>query len=374
MSPAELGERYHAVIYAYGAETDRHLGIPARTCPGSGPATAFVGWYNAHPDYADLEFDLSCERAVVIGNGNVAADVTRMLALTRDELEADRHRRPRDRRPRRLRVREIVVLGRRGPRRRRSPTQSCASSARWPTPTSWSTPRELELDDISRAYLDPTTPTSRRARTSRILTEFSGAGRRASQADRAALPRSPGRDPGRRPGRALVVGRNELYRDDTGAIRARDTGEREEDRLRARAALDRLQGHRDRGHPVRRPPRRDPQRGRARDRPRGRRAHPGQYVVGWIKRGPSGVIGTNKKDAQETVERLFEDVETANGPRDRARRPGGDRGAAGRRRPGPHVTYLAGRRSTPPRGRGEPLGRPRVKFCRIDEMVEVASR
>src|SRR5919108_6611631 len=82
----ELAERYHAVIWSYGAESDRHLGIPGEELSGSHPATAFVGWYNAHPDYADLSFDLSHERAVVVGNGNVAADVARMLALTPDEL------------------------------------------------------------------------------------------------------------------------------------------------------------------------------------------------------------------------------------------------------------------------------------------------
>ena len=113
--PAELAERYHAVIYAYGTATDRRLGIPGEDLAGSHPATHFVAWYNAHPDFADREFDLSYERAVVIGNGNVAADVARMLALTREELEetdtadhaiealADSG------------IKEIVVLGRRGP-------------------------------------------------------------------------------------------------------------------------------------------------------------------------------------------------------------------------------------------------------------------
>src|SRR3954454_24113660 len=86
ISAAELAERYHAVIYAYGSATDRQLGIPGEDLPGSHPATAFVAWYNAHPDFADHDFDLSTERAVVIGNGNVAADVARMLALTREEL------------------------------------------------------------------------------------------------------------------------------------------------------------------------------------------------------------------------------------------------------------------------------------------------
>src|SRR5688500_7863795 len=83
----ELAERYHAVIYAVGAQTDRQMGIPGEDLPGSWAATEFVAWYNAHPDFRDLEFDLSCRRAVVIGNGNVAMDVARMLVLPREELD-----------------------------------------------------------------------------------------------------------------------------------------------------------------------------------------------------------------------------------------------------------------------------------------------
>ena len=115
LARSELQDRYHAVIYAVGAQTDRRLGIPGEDLPGSWAATELVAWYNGHPDYRDLEFDLSCERAVVIGNGNVAADVARMLALTRDELAAT------DVADHALEVmagsgiREIVVLGRRGP-------------------------------------------------------------------------------------------------------------------------------------------------------------------------------------------------------------------------------------------------------------------
>ena len=82
----ELCDRYHAVIYAFGAAADRRLGIDGEDLPGSWAATEFVAWYNGHPDYRDLEFDLSGQTAVVVGNGNVAADVARMLALTYDEL------------------------------------------------------------------------------------------------------------------------------------------------------------------------------------------------------------------------------------------------------------------------------------------------
>src|SRR5215203_6498249 len=82
----ELERLYHAIVFTVGCETDRQLGIPGEDLPGSHAATSFVGWYNSHPDYADHEFDLSSERAVVIGNGNVAMDVARMLALTDHEL------------------------------------------------------------------------------------------------------------------------------------------------------------------------------------------------------------------------------------------------------------------------------------------------
>ncbi len=111
----EIRERYHAVVFAYGTATDRHLGIPGEDLPGSHPATEFVNWYNAHPDFADRVFDLSCERVVVIGNGNVAADVARMLALTAAELgETDTA----DHAIEAFSgagVKEILVLGRRGP-------------------------------------------------------------------------------------------------------------------------------------------------------------------------------------------------------------------------------------------------------------------
>ena len=111
----ELDEAYDAVVYAIGAQTDRRLGIPGEDLPGSWPATAFVAWYNGHPDFQELEFDLSRERAVVIGNGNVALDVARMLALTPEELA------PTDTTDAAIdaidgaAVNEILVLGRRGP-------------------------------------------------------------------------------------------------------------------------------------------------------------------------------------------------------------------------------------------------------------------
>src|SRR6187399_3677353 len=115
VSHEDLTALYDAVVYAVGSQTDRQLGIPGEDLPGSWPATAFVAWYNGHPDFQHLEFDLSHERAVVVGNGNVALDVARMLALTPDELA------PTDTTDQAIdaitnaRLTDVVTLGRRGP-------------------------------------------------------------------------------------------------------------------------------------------------------------------------------------------------------------------------------------------------------------------
>src|SRR5919109_2964760 len=115
VSRAELLERYHAVVYAFGTADDNRLGIPGEDRPGSYPATRFVAWYNGHPDAVDERFDLSAERAIVVGNGNVALDVARMLLLDPDELAvtdtADHALGP----LMKAGVREVVLLGRRGP-------------------------------------------------------------------------------------------------------------------------------------------------------------------------------------------------------------------------------------------------------------------
>ena len=202
VSAAELAEHYHAVVYAYGAETDRHLGIPGEDLPGSGPATAFVGWYNAHPDYADHEFDLSCERAVVIGNGNVAADVARMLALTRDELEAT------DTADHAIDglaengIREIVVLGRRGPAQAAFTNPELRELGEMVNADIEIDPAELELDELSRelARVRRRHHGAQERRDPRAVRGQAAAGQAAE--DHPALPRLPDRDPGRGPRRA----------------------------------------------------------------------------------------------------------------------------------------------------------------------------
>ena len=374
VSPAELAERYHAVIYAYGSETDRHLGIPGEDLPGSEPATAFVGWYNAHPDYAEMEFDLSCERAVVIGNGNVAADVTRMLALPRDELvttdTADHAIDPLAE----CAVREIVVLGRRGPVQAAFTNPELRELGEMAQADIVVDPAELELDELSRAYLENDADITARKNVE-ILTGF--ATKQPEGKPKRIVLRflsSPIEIQGDGRAERVVVGRNELHRDDSGAIRPRDSGERET--IEAGLVLRSIgyKGIAIEGIPF------DERRGvipneggRVTD-PEGGTHIPGQYAVGWIKRGPSGVIGTNKKDAQETVDKLVEDLAAGRVPEPAHPEPTAIEALLDERKPD-HVTYQGWEAIDRAEvERGKPHGRPRVKFCSIDEMVEAASR
>jgi ferredoxin--NADP+ reductase len=368
----ELAERYHAVICAYGTSTDRQLGIPGEDLPGSHPATRFVAWYNAHPDFADHEFDLSCERAVVIGNGNVAADVARMLALPREELDttdtADHAIGPLAESG----VREIVVLGRRGPAQAAFTNPEVRELGEMTIADVIVDPAEVELDPVSREFVESEEcdPTNRR--NVEIFTEFS---RREPEGKPKRIVlrflRSPVEIRGDGRVESILLAVNELYRDESGAIRARDTGEREE--LECGLVLRSI-GYA--GVPLEGLPF-DERRavianegGRVIDPESGEQV-PGQYVVGWIKRGPSGVIGTNKKDAQETVEAIFDDLGAGvvldREPLD----PGIEELLAQRN---PDVVGYDGWRAIDEaeQERGRPQGRPRVKFCRIDEMVEAS--
>src|SRR4051794_17629590 len=224
VSHAELMRHYTAVVYATGAQTDKSLGIPGEDLAGSWAATEFVAWYNGHPDYRDLEFDLSCTRAVVIGNGNVAADVVRMLTLSAAELERTDVADHALDALRASAIEEVVVLGRRGP------AQAAFTSAEV---------RELgrldgvdldvepfELDPVSEEWLaDDGTFT---ARTNvRLLRAFADRPARERAERRIALRflTSPVAIRGDGRVEAIDVRRNEIVRSGDGALRARAVDE-----------------------------------------------------------------------------------------------------------------------------------------------------
>ncbi len=373
VSVEELRERYHAIVFAYGTATDRQLGIPGEELAGSHPATEFVNWYNAHPDFADREFDLTCERVVVIGNGNVAADVARMLALTREELDetdtadhaieafSDSN------------VKEILVLGRRGPAQAAFTNPEVRELGEMVNADIDIDAGEMELDEISREWLDSDDADPTNRRNVEIFTDFSGrAPEGKPQKITMRFLRSPVEIQGDGKVERIVIGRNELQRDECGRIRAVDTGERET--IECGLVLRSI-GYK--GIPIEGVPFDD---GRGLIHNEAGQVHdgegsqiPGLYAVGWIKRGPSGVIGTNKKDAQETVDKLFEDLEAGNVPDAEL---AGDRGSVeallNERKPD-HVTFEGWQAIDAAEVEaGKPHGRPRVKFCRTHEMVEAS--
>jgi ferredoxin--NADP+ reductase len=366
----ELRSHYHAIVYATGSPADRPLGIPDEKLPGSWAATDFVGWYNGHPDHPDLEFDLSCERAVVIGNGNVALDVARMLILPHAELAltdtADHALHVLERSA----IREVVVVGRRGP----------AQAA-------FTNPELLELGELSGAdvIVDPVeleralaVPGPALDKTSesnvRILRDYAQRAPRG-QARRIVLrfllsPVELLPDERGRVGAVRLV-RNELHPAPDGRLRAQPTGESET--IPAGLVL-RAIGYR--GVPLPGVPF-DERFGVIRNE-RGRVLGPegplrGEYAVGWIKRGPTGVIGTNKKDAQETVDAILADLAAGLLPEPPAPDPA-ELLATLRARQPELITYAGWSEiDRHERSRGEPAGRPRVKLTRIEEMLRVAA-
>ena len=309
ISHEELMRHYTAVIYATGAQTDKSLGIPGEELPGSWAATEFVAWYNGHPDYRALEFDLSAERAVVIGNGNVAADVTRILALGAEELERTDIADHALAALRESRIREVVVLGRRGPAQAAFTSAELRELGNLDGVDARVDAADVELDPVSRRWLaEEGTFTARK--NVQLLREFAARPPRADAARRIELRflRSPVEIRGSERVEAIDVRRNEIVRSDDGSLRARAVDE-DAETIECGLVL-RSVGYR--AVPLPDVPFDEryfvlPNEGGRVLTADGERL-PGVYAVGWIKRGPTGILGTNKRDAEETVGRLVEDL------------------------------------------------------------------
>ena len=353
----ELRRLYDAVVYSVGAQTDRRLGIPGEDLPGSWAATEFVAWYNGHPDFQGLEFDLSHERAVVIGNGNVALDVARMLALTPEELA------PTDTTDEAIAaindagVREILVVGRRGPVQAAWTPVEVGELGELAGADIVVDPADLELDPASAAELEAAPPTVKRnVQHLRDYAARTPAGK--PRRIRLRFLASPVAIHGEGKVEAIELVRNELVDG-----RAVATEERETIPC---GIVFRSVGYRGvalPGVPF--------DEGSGTIPNEGGRVEPGLYAAGWIKRGPSGVIGTNKKDATETIELLLEDARAGRLPA----RSGealedllAERGADS-------VMYAGWQAiDAAERSAGEPHGRPRIKLSSWDALLEAARR
>jgi ferredoxin--NADP+ reductase len=361
---ADLARIYDAVVYTVGAQTDRRMGIPGEDLPGSWAATAFVAWYNGHPDFQELEFDLSGERAVIVGNGNVAIDVARMLALTAEELAPTDTTDPAIAAFNGAGVREIVMLGRRGPAQASFTPPELKELGELAGADVIVDPADLVLDPASEAALE--LDRDRARRNVELLREYAArepAGKPRSIHLRFGV--SPVAILGDERVEAIEVVRNELVADESGRVRAVPTEERE---TIACGIVFRSVGYRGvelPGVPF------DESRGVIPNEGGRVTVSPGTYCAGWIKRGPSGVIGTNKKDATETIELLLEDARAgalARSTDETLEQLLAVRGVD-------HVEY-AGWESIDEteRGRGAPHGRPRVKLATWDELLEAGRR
>ena len=370
VSVDDLKAHYHQILYSTGAQTDRPLGIPGDDLIGSHPATEFVAWYNGHPDYRDCEFDLSQERVAVVGVGNVAVDVARILCRTPEELiktdiadyalEQLRH----------SRVKEVYILGRRGPAQAAFTAPEAKELGELADCDTIVPADEAELDPLSQASLASADRAElRKVEFIQELSRRQPTGKSKRLTLRFLV--SPVELIGDENGlvKQLRLVRNVLYATDAGSLRPKATDQYE--------TLDvglvfRSIGYR--GVPLPGVPFHDSwgvipnAGGRVLDSD-SREPLLGQYTAGWIKRGPTGVIGTNKPDAAETVEAMLTDaragklLDPTNGTAAAAE-------ALVRGRQAHVVTYDDWRRlDALELSHGKEQGRPRVKFTRVDDML-----
>jgi ferredoxin/flavodoxin---NADP+ reductase len=373
---ADLKAHYHQIIYCTGAQTDRRMGIPGEDLAGSHPATEFVAWYNGHPDYRDCVFDLSQESVAVVGVGNVAVDVVRILCRTPDELATTDIADYALDALRKSRVKEVYLLGRRGPAQAAFTNPEIRELGELPDADITADPAEVELDPLSRAAVERSQdrPTLKKVE---ILREYarrpvSGKSKRLVLRFLVSPVELIGDDAGRVAAMRLV--RNELSATSTGALQPRATDRFEEIPV---GLVFRSVGYR--GVPLSGVPFNESwgvilnDKGRVLD-PGTKQPLVGEYTAGWIKRGPTGVIGTNKPDAAETVECMFEDL-AGGAVLEPAHPEAAAADALVRQRQPSFVSYadwlkLDGIEVA----QGRAQGRPRVKLTSVEEMLAALGR
>ncbi len=303
----DLAERYHHIVYAVGNESDRHLGVPGEDLDGSHSATEFVGWYNSHPDFRGLKFDLSCESAVVVGVGNVAMDVTRILAMDPQALAGTDISAQALAALEKSRIKTIYLLARRGPAEATYSTPEIKDLGTLPTADLVVAPKEAALAEASKPLL-ASDPTARKNADYILEKSRAGEGQKPKKI-RLRFCVSPVELIGQN-GKvsAVKIQKTRLVPDGRGGTRAEGTSEHET--IPAGLVL-RAIGYR--GIPIAGLPFDDKRghipnaAGRVQDS-RGQ-VLSGHYAVGWAKRGPTGLIGTNRADSAATVELMVQDAQ-----------------------------------------------------------------
>ncbi len=372
----ELKGCYHVVVYACGAETDRKLGIPGAHLVGSHAATEFVGWYNGHPDYRHLQFDLTPERAAVVGIGNVAIDVARILCRTVDELRTTDIADYALEALSKSHVKEVYLLGRRGPAQAAFTPPEIKEVGEMADADVVVLPEEAQLDPLSQAAVASASDRSV-LKNVEILQGY--AVRKPTGKSRRLTVRflvSPVELIGDAAGRVVKMRlvKNRLVASETGSLSAKATDQLEELPV---GLVFRSVGYR--GVPLPDVPFHEKwgvilnEKGRVID-PESKQPFVGQYTAGWIKRGPSGVIGTNKPDAVETVNCMLEDL-----AQDKLLQPSQPQSRCVedlvRARQPQFFTFADWLKLDEMEvARGQAQGRPRVKFTSVEEMLAALGR
>ncbi len=369
----ELRPFYDQIIYGVGAQSDRRMGIPGEDLEGSYPATIFVGWYNGHPDYRDLDFDLSQERVAVVGNGNVAMDVARILVTDPEELAKTDIADHALARLRESKVREVVMLGRRGPVQASFTHPELKEFGELAGVDAVVDPADLELDENSAANLPGDKNANKNIETLR---------RYAAQTEHTQPRRivmrfltSPTEVIGENGKvKAIKIEKNRLVLHSDGTVRPEGTGQVETLEI---GLVFRSVGYRGvalNGVPY------DDKTGTIANvagrviRTSTSQPVPGEYVVGWAKRGPSGIIGTNKPDSAATVAAMLEDLPHLHPIPDEKRDPALIVQLLKERKPD-FITYADWKLINQAEiAHGAEQGRPRVKFTSVPEMLEVVKQ
>jgi ferredoxin--NADP+ reductase len=305
---AELKQHYDVIFYTTGAQSDRRLGVPGEDLPNSLSATEFVAWYNGHPDFKELQVDLSCEAAIVVGVGNVAMDVARILAKSVEELAntdiADHALAALAQ----SNIKDVYIVARRGPAQVKFTNAEIREMGHLEIADAIVLDNELRLDRASSAAIEGDTAMQKNLDYLRAYTEIGVTGKPRRVHFRFLLsPVEIIEENGKMV--AVKLERNELRPAVSGDIKASGTGQFET--IPAGLIL-RSVGYK--GAPLEGVPfdKRNGvipnEVGRVIDLDTGR-VLTGEYVAGWIKRGPTGVIGTNKPDAIESVNSMFEDLQ-----------------------------------------------------------------
>jgi len=368
---AEVLAHYHQALFCTGAKSDRRMGISGEDLPNSHPATIFVGWYNGHPDFIGETFDLSAERVAVIGNGNVAMDVARILAAPTAELAktdiADYALKALEK----SRVREIFLLGRRGPAQAAFTNPEIRELCELEGVDLVVHPGELELDPASEAFLAASKDPVHRRNVDILKAQIPKGDGSHGRKIRARFCVSPVEVTGAGRVQGLRLERNRLEGDGKGGAKAVGTGVYEEIGVEL---VFRSIGYKGVGLPDMPFDERagiiPNAEGRVLDKPAGQ-VVPRLYVAGWIKRGPSGVIGTNKPDAIATVAHMLADAKTLALPASPFDPAPGAVDALLRAKGAVAISFADWKRLDQAEvARGKPLGKPREKFTTVAQMLE----